>query len=437
MNISQFTDSLLCRFNEKISVKYSTLSKMKSKATFFCKDHGEFISTPSQVIRSAYGCRRCALEGSSKKKAKGIAEFLSQEIEVHGDAYDYTKTDYSSANKSVIITCKIHGDFLQTPNNHLRGRGCKLCGNLKISFHRSDTTEDFIQKAINVHGRSYDYSSAKFENSRTPVRIGCRTHGDFWQLSTSHLSGSGCPKCSRYLTNSNRSITTKEFIALAMNVHGNTYDYSLVNYQGYRNKVSIICPDHGHFSQAPHNHLNGSNCPECSKQLLGESCRLTQEQAITKMKEVHGELYDYSKVQYERSDKKIAVVCKIHGDFEQLPNNHVRGGGCPKCSVSGYNPNKPGTLYYLRVLSSGETRYKIGITNRTVHERFSNSDLSYITIISFWTYEDGQIPRDVEKEILSTFKEYRYEGPPILSSGNTELFTHDILNLDYQPHLLP
>lgn len=108
---------------------------------------------------------------------------------------------------------------------------------------------------------------------------------------------------------------------------------------------------------------------------------------------------------------------------------------CPNCRKTdhldtGFNPDKPGTFYYLRVETNNKPLYKIGITNRTVEKRFTLSDMDKITILRTLTFEEGRSASDLEKYYLNIFKDYKYKGDPVLSSGNTELFTHDILHLD-------
>lgn len=107
-------------------------------------------------------------------------------------------------------------------------------------------------------------------------------------------------------------------------------------------------------------------------------------------------------------------------------------GVCPSCreKCTGFNPDKPGTFYYLRVETNNKPLYKIGITNRTVEKRFTLSDMDKITVLRTLTFEEGRSASDLEKYYLNLFRDHQYKGEPILSSGNTELFTHDILHLD-------
>jgi very-short-patch-repair endonuclease len=126
---------------------------------------------------------------------------------------------------------------------------------------------------------------------------------------------------------STKTYTTEEFIIKAKKIHGNTYNYSKVNYINNRIKITIICPKHGEFIQTPKHHLNGCNCPLCTN----NNIKLTTEQFILKAKEIHGNKYDYSKVDYVNSNNKVTIICHIHGEFTQTPYNHKDNKGCPKC----------------------------------------------------------------------------------------------------------
>ena len=128
--------------------------------------------------------------------------------------------------------------------------------------------------------------------------------------------------------------TTKEFIERAREIHGDKYDYSKVEYIRDNEKVCIICPKHGEFWQTPSNHLHKvkpQNCPKCSHR----SYKYTNEEFIKLAQKVHGIKYDYSKVIYKNNKTPITIICPIHGEFSQIPTDHIISkAGCPHCNES-------------------------------------------------------------------------------------------------------
>lgn len=254
--------------------------------------------------------------------------FIARAKEVHGNKYNYDKVDYQGYYTKVIITCPIHGEFLQTPGNHLEGRGCKKCQIQNCSL----TQKEFIEKAQKVHGNKYDYSKVVYTKSKDKVTIICPEHGEFEQTAQNHMQGYGCPKC-RIKTEANRTksnpkVTTETFIKKAQSIHGDKYDYSKAEYINKRTKVRIVCPIHGEFLQTPDDHVNKpAGCPKCGRHVY------TQESFIEKCNKIHHHKYDYSKTIYKSIRDKIIITCPEHGDFEQVTNTHLQGAGCLQCRL--------------------------------------------------------------------------------------------------------
>lgn len=185
--------------------------------------------------------------------------FVIRSATIHNNRYDYTKTLYINAKTKVCIICLKHGEFWQEPKHHLSGVGCPFCAKTK----KLDVTK-FIKKAFIIHGRKYDYSGVTYVNNHTKISIGCPVHGEFWQEPSSHLNGSGCPKCAK----NGVLLDIEEFIKKARISHGDYFDYSKVNYTNAKTKVCIICPRHGEFWQAASSHLSGKGCPKCKSSKL-------------------------------------------------------------------------------------------------------------------------------------------------------------------------
>ena len=197
------------------------------------------------------------------------------------------------------------------------------------------TTEEFIKEAKEIHSDKYDYSLVEYKGYDYKVKIICPIHGAFEQRAGFHTKKRcGCPACAKEKRkaksgNKTNKLTTEEFIKKAKEVHGDKYDYSKVEYVNMRTKIKIICPIHGEFEQAAGGHLY-HGCKKCYDEKQSSSA----EEFIKKAKEVHGDKYDYSKVEYINMRTKIKIICPIHGEFEQQPRAHLSEQGCPKCKSS-------------------------------------------------------------------------------------------------------
>lgn len=127
--------------------------------------------------------------------------------------------------------------------------------------------------------------------------------------------------------------THEEFVTQATKIHGGKYCYSLSKYINEYTKIIIICPDHGEFEQKPSVHLKGHGCKKCRYEKLSADMGGGLAGFIKKANKIHNDKYDYSKSVYLTSQKKITIICPEHGEFEQLPCNHInKGAGCLKCS---------------------------------------------------------------------------------------------------------
>ncbi len=190
-------------------------------------------------------------------KRKTKEQFIEKAIKIHDNKYDYSLVNYINSKIKVKIICPIHGVFEQIPNSHINKKyGCPKCSGIA-----KQTTDEFIQKAVNIHDNKYDYSLVNYVNNETKVKIICPIHGVFKKTPTSHINKkNGCPDCSIY-----KKKTNNDFIEQSIKIHGNKYDYSLVNYKNNNTKVKIICPIHGIFEQITYNHMSGQGCPYCKE----------------------------------------------------------------------------------------------------------------------------------------------------------------------------
>lgn len=188
-------------------------------------------------------------------------------------------------------------------------------------------------------------------------------------------------------------------------IHGLAYDYSLVMYKNNVEKVLIVCSKHGAFSQAPKSHLQGQGCPKC---FIASKAGSTQG-FISQQVEIHGDLYNYDRVQYQHSHSDVLIFCKTHGIFPQQPRVHLQGKGCPKCQVSNQN-----ILYILKCLDT--SLVKIGITNNLT-KRISNIGGS----LEYLHHAVVDNPREHEKILHSIYKPCNVFNPNV-RNGGTEFF---------------
>jgi len=285
----------------------------RTKVKIICKEHGIFEQNP-RIHYNGGICRKCAYM-NLKYGRFSTEEFIVKAQKVHGNVYDYSLSNYLNCKTKIKIICRKHGIFEQRPNNHLNGQGCMKCGLESMALIASKSSEKFIKDSIEVHGDLYDYSLVNYKKCYIKVKIICKEHGTFEQKPNNHLSGQGCSKCGAVNRINSTSKTTEEFIERAKKVHGDLYDYSLVDYKNSYTKVKIICNEHGVFEQRPNGHLQGLICKPCSVSHRADISRKTTEDFIKKSREVHGNLYDYNLVDYRNNQEKVKIICKEHGVF--------------------------------------------------------------------------------------------------------------------------
>lgn len=122
-------------------------------------------------------------------------DFINKVSIKHNNLYNYSKTIYNGIFNKIIITCFIHGDFIQSANDHSNGNGCQKCSTKRGADKIRHTTNTFITKAILKHKDRYDYSLVNYHNNHTKIDIICKLHGIFKQIPSSHLLGYNCPQC--------------------------------------------------------------------------------------------------------------------------------------------------------------------------------------------------------------------------------------------------
>ena len=281
-------------------------------------------------------------------------KFIEKAKNKHGDKFDYSKVIYKTCKDKVIIICKIdgHGEFETTPDSHIQTQGaCQKCRYETIASKRKKPQEMFISQAKEKHGEeTFDYSEVDYVNHTTKVKIICKIHGLFEQKAGNHLRGDGCIKCAGIYTPS-----TEEWIEKAESKHGKgKFDYSEVEYKNACTEIIIGCKTcDKKFKQTPTSHLNSEiGCDWCRKKHV-----YTTDEFIEEARKIHGERFDYSKVEYKSAKEPIIIICRVHGEFLQTPSDHKnQGSGCKKCS-NVYSPTTEEWVIWARDIWDDEYDY--------------------------------------------------------------------------------
>lgn len=164
-----------------------------NKIIITCRKHGDFLQKPESHLQGC-GCQKCKSDAIRDKISISTEEFITRAKSIHGNLYDYSRTNYISSRSKVEIICPIHGLFLQTANSHLNGRGCPKCSSQRFSYMTNEERETEFRK---VHGSKYEYNWNTYVSNHIPMEVRCPIHGSFMQTPTKHLASEQCPKCNR------------------------------------------------------------------------------------------------------------------------------------------------------------------------------------------------------------------------------------------------
>ena len=322
----------------------------RKSVKIICPIHGVFNVRPKVFAKTNYKCAKCKQDDNLEKRKLDVYKKLKK---IHPE-YEFDLTKFKNINTKIKIICPKHGEFWQTSKNSLNNTKCPKCANEFKVLKRKKPIEVFISESQKIHGDKYDYSYVEYKNTDTKVKIICPEHGEFWQTPKSHLKSGGCPKCTKTY------IRTKEdFLKDAIQIHGDKYDYSKVEYIDMNTKVCIICHktdginrEHGEFWQTPKLHLMGYGCKKCSGYYMDTPIFIQNSQKI------HGYIYDYSKVKYINTKTKVCIVCPKHGEFWQAPGSHLNGKGCPICKLPKLEVAVRNTLLENNIKHTGQKRFK-------------------------------------------------------------------------------
>jgi hypothetical protein len=411
LTTEEFIEKAKIKHGDKYDYSLVEYQGAKNNVKINCKTHGLFHQSPTNHTQGK-GCPRCSGVGRVTNEI-----FINRCSEIHGGKYDYSMVNCSSGRSKVKIKCAHHGYFYQIAESHMSGKGCRKCGGKERL-----TLELFIERATSVHANKYDYSRVVYRSAKEKVEIICKTHGSFMQCPDKHINAKqGCNDCGNISVGKALAFTLDDFIEQAKAAHGDKYDYSEVDYKLAHDKVVISCPIHGRFKQTPALHVRSCGCTKCGDEMIGKALIKSADEFISNSKSVHGEKYDYSLVRYRGAHKKVKILCRDHGVFEQTPDSHINTGcGCPKCSVHGFKDNELASLYVLRSLCG--SYLKIGISNEIsvrVKKLHRTTPFEFDVIEKF--YAIGLVVRNMESKFHKVFDNAGFKG----FDGATEWFHYD------------
>jgi len=189
-------------FYDYSSVKYTGAH---NNIKIICPIHGEFEQS-AHVHLSGCGCKQCSIDKRKSIMTLTTEKFIKRARKIHGDKFDYSLVKYTGAHNNIKIICPIHGEFEQSPSNHLRGCDCLECSKENTGYSQ----EKFIELANKTHNNKYDYKLIEYSGCRGILKIICPIHGMFNQMAYQHLQSNGCAKCANQYSTQHEMI--KQFL---------------------------------------------------------------------------------------------------------------------------------------------------------------------------------------------------------------------------------
>lgn len=281
-----------------------------------------------------------------------------------------------------------------------------------------------------------NYSKAIIKDLNEEIEIVCFKHGSFFQTPSIHLTGKGCPSCKDH-TLSEKKDNFDSFLKEAKKKHGEKFTYNNTIFTSSEANLLVSCVEHGDFEVKASTHLKGNGgCSACGYLKLSKTRTRSRSNFIELANKIHNGKYGYDKTDYISTKIKVTITCDIHGDFLQIPDSHLSGTGCPKCSrlISGWtrtdfierckkNNNGLGILYFLRCFNDTESFYKIGITSISIIKRFQTSPIPYSYEVLREVQDDPSKVYNLEHQLLRELADRSYT-PLISFAGKTECFSN-------------
>lgn len=358
---ASFIAAGIARFGTQYDYCDAVYKNADKKIRIYCKLHDfpEPLDVTSQVhLGKKGGCKLCKSNAIKARCGKSTEQFIADAKAIHGDRFDYVRTEYINARTDVTIYCKEHENFFQQkPDVHLRGRsGCKACKGKAISLanrtmyeERRIAYSEFLAEARARHGERYTYDESSYHSYSKDVTIICAKHGAFPQRAARHAAGAGCSRCA----DEGLQISQEDWAA-RIAIRFPAIQASLLEaWQGFDTEVHAQCslhPNRGTWTLTARSLLNGNGCMYCERlrkdaplieKLLKENPDIPEElrasenlgflEYVAAAVKKHGQKYRYLEDGFQSFSRPCVLACPFHTTFVVFPSNHLAGDGCLLC----------------------------------------------------------------------------------------------------------
>lgn len=355
-----------------------------------CPTHGSWFPLPMNHVRATAprGCPGC--RGGS---AKPFAAFVKEARAAHATHYFYDENTYLASTISIRIVCPEHGEFWQIPHVHLRGSGCSRCAKRRVSeATRANSYREVAARISSLSQGSVAVVEGTFEGVNRKAKFICKVHGQYERsVNTALHSTHPCVRCGP----GKRTVRPTTEVIDQLLTRWPQYEVKPFEHSGRSTRVTLACPRHGDFHMLIGSIYRSPGCPRCATARsqagrnagLKAASQLTLERRretwIRKAREVHGDEYDYSNVQYSTARIPVRIQCRRHGFFWQPPSTHLQSG-CRVCAdeelkglyseryflKNPHDATREALIYYLRLSWKQHNFFKVGITRTTLEKRF-------------------------------------------------------------------
>ena len=428
--------------------------RAKDKIKIECPNNHAFFTTWDSW-KSGVRCKKCHLD-----KRRNSFDFILEQFKK--DGYKYIKGEYHDNNSKLTLECPNKHHYTTIWRTYKAGHRCPKC------FQKTNYQE--VKNFIESQG--YKLHSKSYKNNRTKLKIECEKHHVF-SMDWEHFSrGQRCARCQ------NKIVTKKDIV---LKLKEARYTLLSPNYKNNRTKLEIRC-DKGHiYKTTGSNVLQGCLCPMCRpnrKKTFEEIEELfknagyilleteyinsrTKMRSLCPKKHIYlvnlegflnkksrcpicmGNIVTHAKVEkhinkaghtllskYEHNRKKMDLICDKGHSYRKHWSHLKDKVSCPVCAEHGFNPGKPGNLYYAKIELSEGTFYKIGITNNAPEIRVKQISPS-AKMLWYKSFLFGNYAYEEEQKILKKYSKFLTKNPHIdINSGYTEIFVKDVLEKD-------